>query len=91
MCITYQPPLVEVEPGAEVGEDKKILYTLHSVVESVTADMMDIKSTGNDGVPADLVKLFREDSLSRVTQHINKANETGEWPKNCNDVDSDYL
>jgi len=47
-------------------------------VERVTTEMMDIKSTGDDDVPGDLVKLFREDGLSRVTQHIDKVYETGE-------------
>lgn len=60
-------------------------------MERVTAEMMENKSTGDDDVSGDLVKVFREDGLSRVTQHINKLYETGEWPKNFSDVDSDCL
>jgi hypothetical protein len=42
------------------------------------ADRKDNKSTGNDDVPPDVIKLFREDHLSTVTQQINNIYEIGE-------------
>jgi hypothetical protein len=73
-------------PEEGVVADKKSLYILHSVVERATAEMKDNKATGDDDVPGDLVKLFREDSLSTVTQQINNIYKTGEWPKNFTEV-----
>jgi hypothetical protein len=40
------------------------------------------KATGDKDVPPDVLKPFREKSLSTVTQQIKKIYETGEWPKN---------
>jgi len=66
-----RPESLEFEPEVEVGADKKRLYTLHSVVERVIAEMRGNEATGNDDVPGDLLKLFRENSLSTVTQQIS--------------------
>ena len=39
------------------------------------------KTTGDDDVPGDVLKLLGEDGLRIVTQLINKLHETGQWPK----------
>ena len=59
---------------------------MHSVVERATAEMKDNKAIGDEDVPADIFKLFGENSLSTVTQFINNTFETGEWPKNFSEV-----
>ena len=49
------------------------------------------KSTGDDDVPPDVFKLFREDGVSTVTQQVNNMCETGEWPKYFSRVNRDCL
>jgi len=73
-------------PEEGVGADKKSLYILHSVVKRATAEMKDNKATGDDDVPGNLVKLFKENSLSTMTQQISNVYKTGEWPKNFTKV-----
>jgi len=51
-------------------------------VERATAEMKDNKSAGDDDVPPNVFKVFREDGLSTVTQRINNIYEIGKWPKN---------
>jgi hypothetical protein len=55
-------------------------------VERATAEMKDKRTTGDDVVPGDLLKLLREDDLRTVAQLINNIYETGEWPKDFSKV-----
>jgi hypothetical protein len=62
---------LDVEPEDEGVADKKGLYILRSVLERAAAEINDNKSTGDNDVPPDVFKLFREDGLSTLTQQIN--------------------
>jgi hypothetical protein len=69
--LSNRPKNLKFESEEKVGADMKRLYTLHCVVERVIAEIRGNKATGDGDVPGDLVKLFRKDSLSTVTQQIN--------------------
>jgi hypothetical protein len=55
-------------------------------VEKAIKEIMDMKATGDDKVPGDVLKLLREDDLKPMKQLINNIYETGEWPKDFNHV-----
>jgi hypothetical protein len=76
-----QPEHLEVEPEAEVHEDKKWPYILQSEVEKAIKEMRDKKATGDDDVPGDVLKFLEEDGLKLMTQLINSIYVTGEWPR----------
>ena len=42
---------------------------------------MDMKDTGDDKVPGDVLKLLREDDPILMKQLIKNIYETGEWPR----------
>jgi hypothetical protein len=65
-----RPEHVEVEPEAEVDEDKKGPYILQSEVEKAIKEMRDKKATGDDDAPGDVLKLLREDGLRLMIQLI---------------------
>jgi len=48
--------------------------------------MRNKKATGDDDVPGDLLKLFREGGLKIMTKLINIFYETGEWHKDFTEV-----
>jgi hypothetical protein len=48
--------------------------------------MRDKKTTGDDDVPGDVLKLLGEDGLRLVTQLINSIYATGEWPRDFIEV-----
>jgi hypothetical protein len=48
-------------------------------------EMRDKKTTGDNGVPGDVLKLFGEDGTRLMTQLIN-IHETGKCCKNFNEV-----
>jgi hypothetical protein len=75
-----QPEQLEVEPEAEVDEDKKGPYILPSEVEKAIKEMRDKKATGDNDIPGDVPKLLGEDGLKLMTQRINITYVTGEWP-----------
>jgi hypothetical protein len=44
-------------------------------------EVQDKKSAGDDDVPADVLKAWRENGLKIMPQVINNIHETGEWPR----------
>ena len=44
-------------------------------------DLRNKKATGDDDVPADVLKLLRDGGLKIMMKLINTIYETGEWPK----------
>ena len=44
-------------------------------------EMRNKKATGDDGVPADVLKLLGDRGLKITTKLVNTFYETGEWPK----------
>jgi hypothetical protein len=81
-----RPEHLEVEPEAEVDEDKKGPYILHSEGEKIIKGMRDKKATGDDDVPGDVLKLLGEDGLKLMTQLINNIYVTGDWPRDFIEV-----
>ena len=65
-----RPENLEAENEEEVNANKKGPYTLNSEVEKATKNMRDKKATGDNGVPGDVFKLLREDSLRLMTEMI---------------------
>jgi hypothetical protein len=49
-------------------------------------EMKCTKATGDDDVLEDILKLVGEDGLSILTKLINKLYETGEWPKDLQNL-----
>jgi len=81
-----RPETLEVEPEEEVDKDEKGLYILQSEVEKAVKEMRNRKATGDDYVPADVLKLMGEGGLKILTKLINTLYETGEWPKDFTEV-----
>jgi hypothetical protein len=73
-----RPVHLEVEPEAEVHEDKKWPYILQSEVEKAIKEMRDKKATGDDDVPGNVLRLLGDDGLKLMTQLINSISITGE-------------
>jgi hypothetical protein len=44
-------------------------------------EIRNMKATGDDDVPGDVLRLSRNDGLQLVIKLINNIFETGEWPK----------
>jgi hypothetical protein len=55
-------------------------------VEKAIKEMTDMKATGDDNVPGDVLKLLRDNDRKLTKQLINNIYETGEWPKDFNHV-----
>ena len=55
-----RPVNLEVEPEDEVDAEKKGPYILRSEVEKAIKEMRNKETTGDDGVPGDVLKLFGE-------------------------------
>jgi len=55
-------------------------------VEKAIKEMMDMRATGDNKVPGDVLKLLREDDLKLMKQLINNIYDSGEWPKDFNHV-----
>jgi len=49
-------------------------------------EMRNKKATGDDDIPADVLKLLGDGGLKRMTKLINTIYETGEWPKDFMEV-----
>jgi len=80
------PETLEVEPEEEVDKDEKGPYILQSEVEKAIKEMKNRKTTGDDDVPGDVLKLLGEGGLKILTKLINTLYETGEWPKDFTEV-----
>ena len=52
------PETLDVEPEEEVDTDKKGPYILQSEVEKTIKEMRNKKATGDDDIPADVLKLL---------------------------------
>jgi hypothetical protein len=58
---------------------------LQSEVEKAIKEMRNRKSTGDDDVPGDVLKLLGG-GLKTLTKLKNTIYETGEWPKDFTEV-----
>ena len=73
-CVTelYDRPnrleTLEVEPEEEVDTDEKGPCILQSEVEKAIKEIRNIKATGDDDVPGDVLKLLGEDGLKILTK-----------------------
>jgi len=81
-----RPETLEVEPEEEVDTDEKGPYILKSELEEAIREIRNRKSTGDDDVPGDVLKLLGEGGLKILTKLINTIYETGEWPKDFTEV-----
>jgi len=61
-------------------------YILQSEVEKALKEMRNKKATGDDDVPADVLKLLGEGGLKIMTKFFSTVYETGEWPKDFTEV-----
>jgi hypothetical protein len=81
-----RPETLEVEPEEEVDAEEKEPYILQSEVEKAIKEMWNKKTTGDDYVPGDVLRLLGEDGLKIMKKLINTIYETGEWPKDFTEV-----
>jgi hypothetical protein len=68
-----RPEHLEVEPEAQVDEDKKGPYILQREVGKAIKEMRDKKAAGDDDVPGDVLNLLGEGGLTNDTadqQHV---------------------
>ena len=75
------PKTLEVEPEEEVDTDEKGPHILQSEVEKAIKEMRNIKATGYDDIPGDVLKLLGEVGLKILTKLSNIIYNTGEWPQ----------
>jgi len=59
---------------------------LKSEVEKANKEIRNKKATGDDDVPADVLKLLGEVGLKIMTKLIDTIYQTGEWPKDITEV-----
>ena len=59
---------------------------MQSEVEKAIKERRNKKVTGDDDVPADVLKLLGDGGLKIMTKLINTIYETGEWPKDFMEV-----
>jgi len=76
-----RPITLDVEPEEEEDTDEKGPYILQSEVEKAIKEMRNKEATGDDDLPADVLKLLGDGGLKITTKLINTIYETGEWPK----------
>ncbi|XP_026467799.1 craniofacial development protein 2-like [Ctenocephalides felis] len=81
-----RPNNIEMEEEKEMGEDDKGPCKLKSEVERAINEMRRKKATGDDDIPADLLKELRNTGLRKLTKLLNQIYRTGEWPKDFLDV-----
>jgi hypothetical protein len=82
----YRPETLEVEPEEEVDADEKGPCILQSKVEKSIKEMRNKKTTGDDDVPGDVLKLMEESSSKIMIKLINTIYETEEWSKDFTEV-----
>ena len=75
-----RPESLEVEREEEVDADEKDPYILQSELGRAIKEIRNKKTTGNDDVLGDVLKLLGEDGLKIMTKLINIIYETGAWP-----------
>jgi hypothetical protein len=72
-CVTVlydrpnRPETLEVEPEEEVDTEEKGPYNLQSDVEKAIKEMRNRKTTGDDDVPGEVLKLF--ENTDKTNQH----------------------
>ena len=76
-----RPETLELEPEEEVDTDEKGPHILQSEVEKTIKEMGNRKTTGDDDIPGDVLKLLGEGGLKRLTKLSNTIYNTGEWPQ----------
>jgi len=81
-----RPETLDVEPEEEVDTDEKGPYILQSEFEKAIKEMRNKEATGDDDVPAYVLKLLGDSGLKIITKLINTIYETGEWPKDFMEV-----
>ena len=59
---------------------------MKSEVEKTNKEIRNKKATGDDDVPADVLKLLGEAGLKIMKKLINTIYQTGEWPKDITEV-----
>ena len=59
---------------------------MQSEVEKAIKEMRNKKATGDDDVPADVLKLLGDGGLKIMKKVINTIYEAGEWPKDFMEV-----
>jgi hypothetical protein len=77
---------LEVEHEEKVDTEENGPYILQSEVEKTIKEMRNKKTTGDDDVPGDVLKLFGEGGLKIMTKLINTIYEIREWPKDFTEV-----
>jgi hypothetical protein len=69
-----------------VDEDENDHCILHSEVKMGVKEMKCEKAMRDGKVRGDILKLLGEDSLRIMTQLTKNMYETGEWPKDFNEI-----
>ena len=77
----HRPQHINIEREDVIDEDERGPSILTTEVEKAIKDMKRNKATGDDDVPADLLKEIGNKGLKVITKLINKIYETGKWPK----------
>jgi hypothetical protein len=81
-----RPKEIEMESEEMVSDDEKGPTILQSEVERAVHDMRRRKATGDDDIPADVLKELGEDGMKTLTKLVNKIYISGEWPKDLLEV-----
>ena len=66
-----RPETLEVEPEEEVDTDEKGPHILQSEVEKAIKEMRNRKTTGDDDIPGDVLRLLGEVGLKIMTKLSN--------------------
>jgi len=77
---------LEVEPEEEGDTGEKGPHILQSEVEKAIKEMRNRKSTEDDDIPGDVLKLFGKGGLKILTKLITTIYNIGEWPQDLTEV-----
>ena len=80
-----RPEILGVEPEEEADTDERGPHILQRAVEKASKEIRNRKATGDDDVPADVLKLLGS-GLKLLTKLIITTHETGEWPSDFTEV-----
>ena len=81
-----RPQEIIIEEEKDVNEDDKGPSILRSEVEKAIKDLGRGKATGDDNIPAEILKVLGNEGIKKLTELINNIYKTGIWPNDFLDV-----
>ena len=81
-----RPQEIMIEEEKDVNEDDKGPSILRSEVEKAIKDLGRGKATGDDNIPAEILKVLGNEGIKKLTELINNIYKTGIWPNDFLDV-----